>query len=195
MKKVALYARCSSSKSDTSRQITELRQIAQNHEYEIVAEYVDNAVSGAIRNRVALNQMLEDAMLRKFEKILVLELSRLFRDTKHMLETAEFLESKNIDLFIVNQSIDTSTPANRFFFSVMSAVSQFERELIRERIMSGLDNARRKNKRLGRKSNLTELKKIQIVKKRTAENASIRQLCKEFKVSQKTIYEVLAASA
>lgn len=50
MKKVALYARCSSSKSDTSRQIDELRQIAQNHEYEIVAEYVDNAVSGAIRN-------------------------------------------------------------------------------------------------------------------------------------------------
>ena len=140
MKRVSIYARVSTDKQSTDRQVEQLREIAKNHEWEVVSEFVD-ICSGAKTSRFNFDQMMKDAFSRKFETVMCLELSRIGRNTKHLLDTVEKLDSKKIDLYIQNQQIDTSTPTGKLFFTVASAFSNFERDLIRERVISGLENA------------------------------------------------------
>ena len=99
-KKVCLYARVSTKEQDCERQLIELREVAENHDYEVVAEYVDEGISGAKKSRPALDQMLKDAMSRKFAMVMTLELSRLGRSVQNMCEIVDILKSKKINLFI-----------------------------------------------------------------------------------------------
>ena len=94
MKKVCLYARVSMKTGDCERQLIELREVAENHDYEVVAEYVDEGISGAKKSRPALDQMLKDAMSRKFSVMMTLELSTLGRSVSNMCDMVEILKSK-----------------------------------------------------------------------------------------------------
>lgn len=132
MKRVSIYARVSTEKQNTDRQIDQLKEIASNHNWEVVNTYVD-VCSGAKTSRPEFDLMMIDAFSRKFETVMCLELSRIGRNTKHLLETVEKLSDKKIDLYIHNQQIDTSTPTGKLFFTVASAFANFERDLIRER--------------------------------------------------------------
>mgnify|MGYP001495966311 CR=1 FL=1 len=185
MKRVCIYARVSTDKQSTDRQVEQLREIAKNHEWEVVSEFVD-ICSGAKTSRPNFDQMMKDAFSRKFETVMCLELSRIGRNTKHLLDTVEKLDSKKIDLYIHNQQIDTSTPTGKLFFTVASAFSNFERDLIRERVVSGLQNAKKKGKILGRRSNLTHDVKIQIEQLRK-EGIGIKKIAKKFHVAPDTI--------
>ena len=89
-------------------------------------------------------------------------------------------------MYIHNQQIDTSTPSGKLFFTVASAFSNFERDLIRERVVSGLQNAKKKGKVLGRRSNLTHDVKIQIEQLRK-EGIGIKKIAKPFHVAPNTI--------
>ena len=149
-KRVAIYARVSTKDQDCDRQLVELREVAENHNWVIVDEYVDTGISGAQKSRPELDRMLKDAISRKFEMVATLELSRLGRSVSNMCEIVDLLKSKNIHLFIKNQNVDTTTIVGDFFFNIMNCVAQYERDLIRERIMSGLENAKRKGVKLGR---------------------------------------------
>ena len=191
-KRIAIYARVSTKEQDCTRQLIELRQVAENHGWEIVDEYVDEGVSGAKKNRPELDRMMKDAISRKFEMVATLELSRLGRSVKNMCEIVDLLKSKNIHLFIKNQNVDTSTTVGEFFFNIMNCVSQYERDLIRERIVSGLDNAKRRGVKLGKKSNLTPTveKKIRDMK---SKGTGLKKIAAECSVGVKTVRIVLAA--
>jgi len=191
--KVAIYARVSTTKDQScERQILELRQIAENHNWMIVDEYVDEGISGAKRNRPELDRMLKDALLRKFDVVATLELSRLGRSVKNMCEIADLLKQKNINLFVKNQNIDTSTIVGELFFNIINSISQYERDLTAERIKSGLENAKRKGKTLGRKSNLNfETQKIILNMK--SQGIGLKKIAKETKVSVQTIRKLLSA--
>jgi len=191
--KVAIYARVSTTKDQScERQILELRQIAENHNWMIVDEYVDEGISGAKRNRPELDRMLKDALLRKFDVVATLELSRLGRSVKKMCEIADLLKQKNINLFVKNQNIDTSTIVGELFFNIINSISQYERDLTAERIKSGLENAKRKGKTLGRKSNLNfETQKIILNMK--SQGIGLKKIAKETKVSVQTIRKLLSA--
>jgi DNA invertase Pin-like site-specific DNA recombinase len=191
LKRVALYARVSTKEQDCTRQLIELREVAENHGWIIVDEYVDEGVSGAKKNRPELDRMLTDAISRKFETVATLELSRLGRSVKNMCEIVDLLKSKNIDLFIKNQNIDTSTPVGEFFFNIMNSVAQYEREIIRERVVSGLDNAKRKGVVLGRKTNLTPMIEKKIVEMKS-NGIGLKRIASECSVAVKTVRTVLA---
>ena len=192
MKKVAIYARVSTKEQDCTRQLVELRQVAENHGWKIVDEYVDEGISGAKKSRPELNRMMKDAISRKFEMVATLELSRLGRSVKNMCEIVDLLKSKKIDLFIKNQNIDTSTIAGEFFFNIMNSVAQYEREIIRERVVSGLDNAKRKGVVLGRKTNLTPTVE-QKIREMKSNNIGLKRIAAECSVAVKTVRTVLAA--
>ena len=108
-KRVAIYARVSTKEQDCSRQLIELRQVAENHGWKIVDEYVDEGISGAKKSRPDLDRLMKDAISRKFEMVATLELSRLGRSVKNMCEIVDLFKSKNIHLFVKNQNVDTST--------------------------------------------------------------------------------------
>lgn len=191
-KRVAIYARVSHQSGSCERQLIELREVAENHGWNIVDEYMDEGVSGAKKNRPELDRMLRDAMSRKFEMVATLELSRLGRSVSHMCSIVDLLKSKKIDLFVKNQNISTDTIVGEFFFNIINSVSQYERDIIRERIVSGLENAKRKGVVLGRKTNLTpEVEtKIRLMK---SKNIGMKKIAAECRVGVKTIRMVLAA--
>ena len=190
MKKVVLYARVSTKDQDCERQISELRIIASNHNYHIVDEYIDTGFSGSLKNRPELDRMMKDAFLKKFEMVMTLELSRVGRSTKNLLEIVEKLKEKNINLFIANQQIDTSTPTGSMFFTIASAFATYERDLIRERVISGLQNAKKKGKVLGRKTNLNGLTKSKILEMRS-NKIGLKKIAAETKIAVKTIRNFL----
>lgn len=190
-RKVGLYARTSTVQhQSTERQIEELKLICKNHDYEIVDIYNDEGVSGSKKNRPELDRMMSDVFKRKFDTLMTLELSRLGRSVSNMCEILEQCKSSNVSLFIVNQKIDTDQIIGEFFFNVLNSISQFEKDLIRERIMSGLENAKRKGVKLGRQSTLTlekELKVIQMHQKKIG----INKIKQELGLGYKTVRTVI----
>ena len=194
MKKVVLYARVSTKDQDCERQISELRIIASNHNYHIVDEYIDTGFSGSLKNRPELDRMMKDAFFKKFEMVMTLELSRVGRSTKNLLEIVEKLKEKDINLFIANQQIDTSTPTGSMFFTIASAFATYERDLIRERVISGLQNAKKKGKGLGRKTNLNGLTKSKILEMRS-NKIGLKKIAAETKIAVKTIRNFLSEVA
>tara|TARA_B100000787_G_C16088545_1_gene247804 strand:- start:11 stop:592 length:582 start_codon:yes stop_codon:yes gene_type:complete len=188
-KRVCLYVRVSRLEQSVERQLVELRELCENHKYIIVGEYIDEGISGGKKSRPALDQMLKDVMSRKFEMVVTLELSRLGRSVQNMCEISSLLKSKNIDLFVKNQNVDTSTIVGDFFFNIMNSVAQYEKDLIGERVRSGLENAR-KNGRIGGKKPINDDVKNKIITMKN-EGASFRMIKSELKVGNDTIKKVL----
>ena len=188
-KRVCLYVRVSRQEQSVERQLVELRELCENHNYTIVDEYIDEGISGGKKSRPALDQMLKDAMTRKFEMVVTLELSRLGRSVQNMCEISSLLKSKNIDLFVKNQNVDTSTIVGDFFFNIMNSVAQYEKDLIGERVRSGLENARKKGRIGGRKPINDDIKNKIITMKNDGE--SFRKIKSELKVGNDTIKKVL----
>ena len=194
-KKVAIYSRVSTTQNDQSceRQIVELKKIAENHGWSVVGVYTDEGISGAKKSRPALDQMMRDALVKKFDVVATLELSRLGRNVKNMCEIADLLKQKNINLFVKNQNIDTSTIVGELFFNIINSISQYERDLTRERIVSGLENAKRKGVKLGRKSNLNFQTKKMILDMK-AKGVGIKKIAASTKVAPATIRKFVASS-
>ena len=190
MRKVALYTRVSQKSQSVERQIHELREIAGRNQFRVVSEYSDEGISGSVESRKGLNNMIHDALMGKFDTVMVLELSRLGRSVKNMCQIAETLKSKNIHLYCVNQNIDTSTIVGELFFNIINSISQYERELIRERTLSGLENARKKGIKLGRKSNINDslIKSVKILRDK---GLGIRRIAKELKIGVGSVYNCM----
>jgi len=150
--KIALYARVSTTDKgqDPQMQLRELREYCERRKLDIVGEYIDNGISGSKESRPELNRLMADANRRKFDAVLVWKFDRFARSTSHLLKALETFQSLKIDFVSLTEGIDTSTPVGAMVFTILGAVGQMERELIRERIRAGVRNARAKGRKLGR---------------------------------------------
>ena len=193
-KRVVIYARVSTNEQNCDRQVAELEQVVKNNNWELVDTYIDKGYSRTTTTRPELDRMMKAAFVRKFEMVITLELSRLGSSLKHMIEIVDKFKEKKIQLFIVNQQIDTSSATGYMFFSIMTSISNYERELISERVKSGLENAKRKGVVLGRKTNLTPEVEEQIIQLKK-EGVGYNTLAKRLSVSVKTIRGVLKKTA
>jgi DNA invertase Pin-like site-specific DNA recombinase len=151
-KRAAIYVRVSTDKQTVENQLRELRQIAERRGWEVVTEYHDAGISGAKRrdDRPGLDEMLKDAQRRRFDVIMAWAIDRLGRSLIDLLGTIQALEACGVDLYLDQQSIDTTTPAGRLMFQITGAFAEFERSMIRQRIRAGLKRAKEAGKRLGR---------------------------------------------
>ena len=193
-KQVCLYARVSKISQSVERQISELENVAARNDWEIVDRYIDHGISGATgrQQRPELDRMMKDSTKRKFDVVMVWSIDRLGRSLQDLMEILNDLNAKNIDLYFDQQSIDTTTPTGSLMFSLLGAFSQFEREMIRERVVSGLENARRKGRIGGRPTNLTNEIRTKILELKAA-GATIRKIKDECSVGTATIYKVIRA--
>jgi DNA invertase Pin-like site-specific DNA recombinase len=157
-KKVAVYARCSTTSQDISHQLLELRQVADRNGWIIIEEYIDHGISGSkSRNqRPALDKLLKDSNSKRFETIMCFEISRLGRSLQDLIQILNEVHKNSIDCYFHTQQIDTTTPHGKMMFSIIGALAEWEREQIRERIKSGIANARAKGKKLGRPSKMND---------------------------------------
>ena len=191
--KVAIYARISTDNlgQDVDRQLHEVRAYCERMEYEVVDEYVDEGFARTTRNRPALDKLIKDARQRKFKLVVSDELSRFAGTPALLLNLLEELKLWNVNLVSVKEGIDTSTPMGEMVATMLSAISKMELFNISHRVKSGIANARRKNGgEWGRKTNLTEASKEQILIKRS-QGWGFRQLTKEFKISNQTLKTLL----
>jgi DNA invertase Pin-like site-specific DNA recombinase len=193
MKRVALYARVSTVSQTTENQLLELRQTAQRMGYTIVAEFVDNGISGAKgrADRPALDQMLKQAAQRKFDMILCWDISRLGRSLQNLVEILTDLQSMKTDLFFQQQGLDTSTSSGRMIFGIFGALAEYERELIRERVIAGQQRAKSQGIKLGRPSKMNEGLKTAI-KLLREKGMGIKQIAMQCQVGVGTVYTALA---
>ena len=190
-KKVCLYCRVSTTdRQDVNRQVNELKEVVDNNGWILTDIYIDEGFSRSTTTRPELDRMMKDSFSRKFEMVMTLELSRLGSNLKHMIETVETLKSRNTHLWIKNQQIDTSSITGMMFFSILTSISNYERELISERVKSGLENCKRKGIRLGRPSNLT-LEKENEIKTLYSEKMGLNKISKEVNVGVRLIKKVL----
>jgi len=150
MPRIALYARVSTADQHVDGQLHALRAYAQARGLDVAGEYVDHGQSGAKARRPALDRLLADARRRKLDAIACTKLDRLARSVRHLTTLAAELEALGVDLVVLDQAIDTSTPSGRFLFHTLGAVAELERDLIRERTRAGLAAARRRGVRMGR---------------------------------------------
>lgn len=149
MRKIALYARCSTAEQHPDAQLHELRDYARRRGAEAI-EYVDRAESGAKDRRPGLDRLMAAARRRRIDAIACTKLDRLARSVRHLTALAAELEALGVDIVVLDQAIDTGTPTGRLLFHVLGAIAEFERDLCRERTRAGLAAARRRGKRLGR---------------------------------------------
>jgi DNA invertase Pin-like site-specific DNA recombinase len=154
---VAIYARVSTSDQSTALQSDELREYCQRRGWTLVAEYLDHGVSGSRDSRPELDRMLTAAKRREFDCLLVWKLDRLGRSLRHLVNTIADLESLGISFVSLKDSVDLSTPSGRLMFGVIAAMAQFERDIIRERVVSGLAAAKRRGRVGGRRAKVTDL--------------------------------------
>jgi DNA invertase Pin-like site-specific DNA recombinase len=147
--RVGVYSRVSTLDQDPENQLVVLRVFAEARGW-IVSEYTDHGVSGARASRPALDALLAAARARRLDVVLTTKLDRLARSTRHLVDLAAELEALGVDLVVTDQAIDTTTPAGRLLFHVLAAIAEFERDLIRERVMAGIRRARAQGRHVGR---------------------------------------------
>lgn len=161
--RVALYSRVSTDGQNPEGQEAERREYAKNRGWEVTKIYRDE-MSGAKNSRPALDELMADARRGKFGCALVWKFDRFARSVSHLLLALEIFKTLGIEFVSISEQIDTSTPTGRMVFTVLGAVAELERSLIGERVRMGVENARRKGKRLGRppirQLNAAELAKV-----------------------------------
>ncbi len=191
-KRIAIYARVSTSQQTCENQLNELRVVADRAGYQIVAEFVDEGISGSKgrQNRPALDQMLKECTRRRFDLVMCWDISRLGRSVQNLIEIMNELQSLRVDLFFLQQGMDTSTASGRMMFSVFGALAEYERELIRERVIAGQARAKAAGVRFGRPKTVTQNTRDTIRLMRE-QGVGMRKIAKTLGVGISTCYTAI----
>src|ERR1700751_1072988 len=148
--RVVIYARVSTKDQRCDLQLSDLLAYCAARGFSLLREYVDIGESGAKDSRPQLNDLMAATRKRHFDAVIVWRFDRFARSTKHLLLALEEFRSLGIQFISYQENIDTSSPLGQALFTIVSAVAQLERDLIRERVSAGIRNARASGKQLGR---------------------------------------------
>ena len=193
IKRVGLYARVSTKNHGQTpeTQLVALREYVANRKFEIVHEYVDTGFSGAKDRRPQLDRLMRDAKLKKFDAVVVARFDRFARSTRHLILALEEFHSLGIDFISLNESVDTSTPMGKMVFTVIGAVAELERSLIKERVIMGLERARKQGKQLGRPKIIVDREKVIRLRE---EGLSLRKIAEMLGIGKDSVNAILMVS-
>ena len=190
--RTAIYVRVSTKDQSVDMQLNDLERYSRERGLNVFKMYEDNGISGTKETRPALNELMNDARKRKFDTVLVWRFDRFARSTKHLVNALYEFRSLGIDFISYQENIDTSSPLGEAIFTIISAMSKLERDIIAERVKGGLRKARAKGKRLGRPENEVDTDKIVKYKE---EGKSIREIAKEMGIHRSKVERTLKQSA
>lgn len=200
--RVAIFARVSTSSQDTERQVADLTAFADRNKYQVLATITEQ-ISGAKKNadRPQLQQLLDLAYRKEIDKVLVTEISRLGRDTTEILKTLDHFTDLGVCVQLLNYNLQTLTPTGqrdsiaRMFMTMLADLARLERELIQDRVRSGIKRARAKGKAHGRKPGTIKENERLLEENKTAvrllrQGKSIRHIAKICEISPTTVQKV-----
>jgi DNA invertase Pin-like site-specific DNA recombinase len=169
MIRAALYARVSTTNGqDAANQLLALREVAARQGWQVVAEQVDDGISGAKgrEKRSALDALLRQVTRRDVDLVAAWSVDRLGRSLQDLVAFLEELRTSGVDLYLHQQGLDTRTPAGRAMFGMLGVFAEFERALIVERVKAGMARAAahgtKSGKPVGRPRIVTERKRAAI---------------------------------
>src|ERR1700747_631102 len=172
----AIYARVSTKDQSCDLQVRDLKAYCSARKLTVFREYIDVGESGAKDSRPKLNELMADARKRKFDAVIVWRFDRFARSTKHLLLALEEFRSLGIQFISYQENIDTTSPLGQALFTIVSAVAQLERDLIRERVSAGIRNAQACGKQLGRPRRVVNHDEVRRLR---ADGASLREIAKK----------------
>ena len=187
MKRAALYLRVSTLDQHPESQLHDLRGLAAQRGYEIVATYEDR-ISGAKAKRPGLDQMMADARRGKFDVVLVWAFDRLARSVRHFLEVLDELNHLNLEFVSLREQVDTGGPLGRAMVIIVGAIAELERSLIVERVKAGMRRARLEGRRLGRPP--LNVDRDALIRDRN-QGQSLKQIAKLHGISKASVIRVL----
>jgi putative DNA-invertase from lambdoid prophage Rac len=193
---VAIYCRVSTEDQSCERQERDLRAFAKRAGHEIVAVFKETA-SGAKNDRAERKKVMALAQTRKIDAILVTELSRWGRSTQDLVQTLDDLHSWKVSVLAqTGLSFDLSTASGKLMRTIMAGLAEFERDLIRERVKSGLAAARSRGVALGRQvGQRPSDKKAKKVLQLHEEGLSYRLIGRNVGLSKNTVMEIIRREA
>ena len=183
--RAALYARCSTTDQNLDVQLHELRQAAQQRGWVVAGEYLDEGVSGAQDSRPGLDGLLADAQAGKLDLVVVWRLDRLGRSLKHLLKLLDELTSYGVGFTSLRDpGIDTTTASGRLLLQLLGAFAEFERNLIRERVVAGVRRAQANGVHCGRPKVELDLRPARAL---LNEGRAVREVASVLGVSRSTL--------
>ena len=190
--KVALYCRVSTLDQTIDNQLLELRDHCSRMGWEIVKEYADEGLSGTLSRdkRPAFNEMIKDAYRKRFDLVVCWDISRIGRSMKELVMFLSDMKDRDIGICSVRQGFDTSTTMGEMMFQFVGILSSWEREMIRERTLAGLERAKSEGKTLGRRKVTNDTMTAKIIELRN-DKKSIRAIASEVGVSVGTVSKTL----
>src|SRR2546425_664912 len=192
MKRAGLYARVSTVDQTPQNQLAVLRSFAGARGWR-TAEFVDHGVSGAKERRPALDALLAAVRCRKIDMVACTKLDRLARSTHHLVTLAKELEALGVDLVVLDQAIDTTTPSGRLLFHVLAAIAEFERDLIRDRVLAGIRRAKAQGRHLGRpRKYRVDLSRVHELR---SQGLSLRAIARSLGVHPSAVSRTVAAAS
>jgi DNA invertase Pin-like site-specific DNA recombinase len=195
-KRAALYARVSTKEQNPEAQTHPLQTYAEARGFQVVPRapdapcFVDHGISGTKDRRPALDEMMALVRSRKVDAVVAVKLDRLARSMRHLTDLGAELEVLGVDLIIIDQSIDTSTPAGRLLFNVLGSIAEFERDLLIERTKAGMAQARREGRFPGRPPTLygPKLQRAKVMRRR---GQGLGHIAKMLRVSKTVVARAL----
>ncbi|WP_313326763.1 recombinase family protein [Sphingobium yanoikuyae] len=187
MKRVALYLRVSSDSQTVENQRRELMAVADRLGWTIIVELADEGISGAKGRdqRPGYDRLMKMVTRREIDLIACWSVDRLGRSLQHLVGFLGEINDRGVDLYLHTQGLDTSTPAGRAMFSMLSVFAEFERSILRQRIMAGLARSTKKG---GRPS--LDPAKADKIRRELSRGTSINATAKKLKVGVATVHRI-----
>jgi DNA invertase Pin-like site-specific DNA recombinase len=195
-RRVAIYTRVSTDGQTCANQELELRAVAERKGCTVVKVYTDRGISGAKGRdkRPAFDALCKDATRREFDVVLAWSVDRLGRSLQDLVGFLSEIHTAGVDLYLHVQGLDTSTPAGKAMFQMLGVFAEFERSLIRERVLAGLARARKHGTKtgnpLGRPKQLDAAAEAAIREARVS-GLSFRKTAERFGVSLAAVQRVV----
>jgi len=186
MRRACLYVRVSTIDQNLNTQLLDLRQLAAQRGFEIVAEYTDR-ISGTKDRRPGLDAMMADARRGRFDIVFVWSCDRVARSVKHFLEVLDELIHLKIEFLSFREQLDTGGPLGRAVVTIIGVVSELERSLIVERVRAGMRRARLEGRQIGRRP--LDLDREAILRDRH-QGRSLGEIARDHGISRATVYRV-----
>ena len=192
MLRAVIYGRVSTQDQNCENQILFLKQIIKQHNWNLIDTYLDVGISGKMGRdkRPEFDRLCKDMIRRRFNKVLVWDISRLGRSLQHLVEFLNEVLAVNCDLYIHQSGLDTSTPSGRMLFQMVGVFAEFEREMISERVKLGLQRVKSNGQKLGRPKKINEGIQNKVMKL-SAEGNSMMNIAKALSISKTSAYRII----
>jgi DNA invertase Pin-like site-specific DNA recombinase len=169
-------------------QVREFEAFCAARKWAVVDRYLDTGISGAKDSRPELNRLMADAKRRKFDAVIVYRFDRFARSTRQLVNALAEFNALGVQFISMHEGIDTSTPNGRLVFGIFASIAEFERDLIRERVRSGIANRKAKGLRIGRKPVAVDPARITALR---GQGLSIREIAAQLGCSRSVIHRTV----